>query len=245
MAEAQILEKDHVLVIDDDVKLCAMLQNYLSRHGWQVTSAHTGATGMEAARRVRAELVVLDVMLPDFDGFEVLRRLQREMNPHVLLLTARGEEIDRIVGLEMGADDYLPKPFNPRELLARMHAVVRRARAVPRADMAASEATPGFSIDAPNRRVMFHDRLIDLTDVEYLLLRVFLDHPGEVLNREMLCMEALQRPHRAYDRSLDMHVSRLRKKLEAHPLFSGGVIAIRSSGYLFSPSIPEARLGEV
>jgi len=244
MTEAQTVEKDRVLVIDDDVKLCAMLRDYLTRHGWDVTSAHTGASGIEAARKVRAELIVLDVMLPDFDGFEVLRRLQREMNPHVLLLTARGEEIDRIVGLEMGADDYLPKPFNPRELLARMRAVVRRAHVVPRADLPVGEATPGFSIDASNRQVTFHDRLIDLTDVEYLLLCVFLAHPGEVLTREALCMEALQRPHRAYDRSLDMHVSRLRKKLEAFPLFSGGLIAIRSSGYLFSPSMPAARIGE-
>jgi len=245
MTEAQTVEQDRVLVIDDDVKLCAMLRDYLSRHGWDVTSAHTGASGMEAARKVRAELVVLDVMLPDFDGFEVLRRLQREMNPRVLLLTARGEEIDRIVGLEMGADDYLPKPFNPRELLARMRAVVRRAHVVPRAGLTAEESTPGFSIDASNRQVTFHDRLIDLTDVEYLLLRVFLAHPGEVLNREVLCIEALQRPHRAYDRSLDMHVSRLRKKLEAFSLFTGGLIAIRSSGYLFSPSMPAARIGEV
>jgi two-component system response regulator CpxR len=244
MVEEQPIVKDRVLVIDDDVKLCAMLREYLTRHGWEVTAAHTGATGLEAAHKVGAELVVLDVMLPDFDGFEVLRRLKREMNPHVLLLTARGEEIDRIVGLEMGADDYLPKPFNPRELLARMRAVVRRAHVVPRADMPAGEVIPGFSVDTLNRCVMFHDRIIDLTDVEFLLLRLFLAHPGEVLNRDALCMEALQRPHRAYDRSLDMHVSRLRKKLEAHPLFSGGLIAIRSSGYLFSPSMPEARVGE-
>ena len=174
MAEEQPIEKDRVLVIDDDVKLCAMLGEYLTRHGWEVTAAHTGATGLEAARKVRAELVVLDIMLPDFDGFEVLRRLQREMNPHVLLLTARGEEIDRIVGLEMGADDYLPKPFNPRELLARMRAVVRRAHVVPRAEMPAGEVIPGFSVDTLNRCVMFHDRMIDLTDVEFLLLRLFL-----------------------------------------------------------------------
>ena len=243
MAESHTVEKDRVLVIDDDVKLCAMLQDYLTRHGWNVTCAHTGATGMEAARRARAELVVLDVMLPDFDGFEVLRRLQREINPHVLLLTACGEEIDRIVGLEMGADDYLPKPFNPRELLARMRAVVRRAHVGPRADMPAEEAGRDFSIDVPNRQVTFRDRLLDLTDVEYLLLCVFLAHPGEVLNRDVLCSEALQRPHRAYDRSLDMHVSRLRKKLESLPLFKGGLIAVRSSGYLFSPSMPEARVG--
>ncbi|AFL88333.1 response regulator with CheY-like receiver domain and winged-helix DNA-binding domain [Terriglobus roseus DSM 18391] len=244
MTEAQTIQKDRVLVIDDDVKLCSMLRDYLTRHGWDVTAAHTGASGMEAARRVRAELVVLDVMLPDFDGFEVLRRLQREMNPHVLLLTARGEEIDRIVGLEMGADDYLPKPFNPRELLARMRAVVRRAHVVPRADMPAAEATPGFAIDPLHRQITFHGRSIDLTDVEYLLLRIFLSHPGEVLNREVLCIEALERPHRAYDRSVDMHVSRLRKKLEVFPLFTGGLIAIRSTGYLFSPSMPVARMEE-
>ena len=241
MSEVQTVDRDRVLVIDDDVRLCKMLDDYLTRHGWEVTTAHTGASGMEAARLVRAELVILDIMLPDFDGFEVLGRLQREMNPHVLMLTARGEEIDRIVGLEMGADDYLPKPFNARELLARMRAVIRRAHVLPRAGLPSGEATPGFSIDASNRHIRFYDRSIDLTDVEYLLLRIFLAHPGDVLNRDTLCMEALQRPHRAYDRSLDMHVSRLRKKLEALPDFRGGLIAIRSNGYLFSPSIPEAR----
>jgi len=240
MAELPTTGKERVLVIDDDVKLCAMLQDYLSRHGWDVTTAHTGMSGMEAARVCRTHLIVLDIMLPDFDGFEVLRRLQREFNPHVLLLTARGEDVDRIVGLEMGADDYLPKPFNPRELLARMRAVLRRSRVIPCIEMLKGDATPGFSIDSPNRQISFHTRMIDLTDVEYLLLRIFLAHPGEVLNRDVLCMEALQRPYRAYDRSLDMHVSRLRKKLEALSGFSGGLIAVRNSGYLFSPSMPEA-----
>jgi two-component system response regulator CpxR len=242
--DTQTASKERVLLIDDDVELCSMLQDYLTRHGWEVTAVHSGLTGMEAAKTMHADLIVLDVMLPDLDGFEVLRRLQHEMNPRVLLLTARGEEIDRIVGLEMGADDYLPKPFNPRELLARMRAVIRRSHIVHRWESGVTESLADFSIDSPNRQIMFRNQLIDLTDVEYLLLRLFLAHPGEVLNRDMLCMEALQRPHRAYDRSLDMHVSRLRKKLEALPKFNGGLIAVRSSGYLFSPSRQAARLEE-
>ncbi|HEX3436388.1 MAG TPA: response regulator transcription factor [Pseudacidobacterium sp.] len=242
--DTQTANKERVLLIDDDVELCSMLQDYLTRHGWEVTAVHNGLAGMEAAKALHADLIVLDVMLPDLDGFEVLRRLQHEMNPRVLLLTARGEEIDRIVGLEMGADDYLPKPFNPRELLARMRAVIRRSHIVRHSKTSTAEPLADFSIDVPNRQIMFKDQLIDLTDVEYLLLRLFLAHPGEVLNRDMLSMEALQRPHRAYDRSLDMHVSRLRKKLDALPRFNGGLIAVRSSGYLFSLSRQAARMEE-
>ncbi|WP_263418090.1 response regulator transcription factor [Terriglobus albidus] len=239
MIETPHAGTEHVLVIDDDVELCSMLEDFLSRHGWQVSTVHTGQKGMDAARTMHADLVVLDVMLPDFDGFEVLRRLQREMPIRVLLLTARGEEIDRIVGLELGADDYLPKPFNPRELLARMRAVMRRSTIMPRTDLPADTSSAGFSVDSPNRQIRFKGRLLELTDVEYLLLRLLLAHPGEVLSRDALCLEALQRPHRAYDRSLDMHVSRLRKKLEALPSFHGALIAVRSSGYRFSPSLPE------
>ena len=241
MEPTQGTAKDRVLVIDDDAKLCAMLKDYLTRHGWEVTAAHTGAAGLDAARKTKADLVILDVMLPDVDGFEVLRRLQRESDSHVLLLTARGEDVDRIVGLEMGADDYLPKPFNARELLARMRAVIRRSQPAPRTEPAALDQSAGFTIDGLNRQIRFHDLLLDLTDVEFLLLRVFLAHPGEVLNRDMLSMEALQRPQHAYDRSLDMHVSRLRKKLEAIPAFTGGLIGVRSSGYLFSPALPSPR----
>ncbi|WP_263418092.1 response regulator transcription factor [Terriglobus albidus] len=238
MIETPLAGTERVLVIDDDVELCSMLEDFLSRHGWQVSTVHNGQTGMDAARRFHADLIVLDVMLPDFDGFEVLRRLQREMPTRVLLLTARGEEIDRIVGLELGADDYLPKPFNPRELLARMRAVMRRSTIMPRSELAEGVSSVGFSVDSPNRQIRFKGRLLDLTDVEYLLLRMLLAHPAEVLSRDELCLEALQRPYRAYDRSLDMHVSRLRKKLEALPSFHGGLIAVRSSGYRFSPDIP-------
>jgi len=239
MIESSLAESERVLVIDDDVELCSMLSDYLSRFGWQVFAVHSGQSGMDAARTMNVDLIILDVMLPDFDGFEVLRRLQREVRSRVLLLTARGEEIDRIVGLELGADDYLPKPFNPRELLARMRAVMRRSTIVPRSDLPAGESSAGFSVDAPNRQIRFKGRLLELTDVEYLLLRLLLAQPGEVLSRDTLCLEALQRPHRAYDRSLDMHVSRLRKKLEALPSFTGALIAVRSSGYRFSPSLPD------
>jgi len=180
-------------------------------------------------------VIVLDVMLPDFDGFEVLRRLQREMTTHVLMLTARGEEIDRIVGLELGADDYLPKPFNPRELLARMRAVVRRSTL-----SEANMPTPGFTLDSRNRQVSFDGTPLELTDIEYMLLQLFLSHPGEVLSRELLAEEALERPHRSFDRSLDMHVSRLRRKFEQLPGFHGAIRTVRSSGYMLVQT-PEIR----
>lgn len=218
---------ESVLVIDDDVELCAMLRDYLSRHGWHVTVAHSGSRGLTAAREIRPDLIVLDVMLPDIDGFETLRRIQRELPAHVLLLTARGEEVDRIVGLEMGADDYLPKPFNPRELLARMRAVVRRTTV-----STSLGSNFGLSLNVQNREVVYAGAPLDLTDIEYMLMRNFLTHPGEILSREVLAKEALERPYHPFDRSLDMHVSRLRRKLELLTGFRGAIRTIRNNGYM-------------
>ncbi|MFT4113248.1 response regulator transcription factor [Silvibacterium sp.] len=229
-------ELEHVLLIDDDVELCRMLQDYLSRHGWEVSMAHRGSSGLAAALEMRHGLIVLDVMLPDFDGFELLRRLRREADVYVLLLTARGEEIDRIVGLELGADDYLPKPFNPRELLARMRAIVRRGTRTGNNGEPSRESQPaiaGFTVDHAVRSVRFGEQPLELTDLEFDLLHQFLTHPGEVLNREQLVERVLERPFRPLDRSLDMLVSRLRRKLETLPGFSGGIKAVRSNGYLF------------
>ncbi|GGH05617.1 response regulator transcription factor [Silvibacterium dinghuense] len=228
-------ELDTVLLIDDDVELCRMLQDYLSRHGWSVSMAHRGSSGLTAALEMRHGLIVLDVMLPDFDGFELLRRLRHsaDADVYVLLLTARGEEIDRIVGLELGADDYLPKPFNPRELLARMRAIVRRGAPRSTSSEEPHAPTASFTIDHAVRTIRYADQALELTDLEFDLLHHFLTHPSEVLNREQLVERILERPYRPLDRSLDMLVSRLRRKLEALPGFSGGIKAVRSNGYLF------------
>ena len=220
-------EQESVLLVDDDTELCTMLDSYLSRHGWKVTSAHNGADGIRAAQSISPGLIILDGMLPDMDGFDVLRRIRATDNVPVLLLTARGEEIDRIVGLEMGADDYLGKPFNPRELLARMRAIHRRA--APREDADAS--APDFVINDSKREISFRTAPIVLTDIEYRLLATLLRR-ADVVDRDELTRQAFDRESRPFDRSLDMHVSRLRRKLDQLEGFQGTVKSIRNSGYL-------------
>ncbi len=224
------------LLIDDDVALCEMLQEYLGKHGWNVRTAHSGTSGIQEAQQSPVDLIVLDVMLPDLDGYEVLRRLQPTVRSGVLMLTARGEEIDRIVGLEMGADDYLAKPFNPRELLARMRAIARRSsRSEGTARTGERFAVAGFNVDPASRAISFRSVPIDLTDLEFTLLQLFLKRPFQVIGREEICEQVFERPFRPTDRSPDMLVSRLRRKLEALEGFCGSIKAVRSSGYLFAP----------
>ncbi|MDE1176341.1 MAG: response regulator transcription factor [Edaphobacter sp.] len=224
--------REHVLLIDDDVKLCEMLRGYLSRNGWSVSVAHTGEGGIRALRGQATDLIVLDMMLPDIDGFEVMRRVHRDSDVKVLLLTARGEEIDRIIGLEMGADDYLGKPFNPRELMARMRAVLRRSS--PRETPKGGSLVVGdFAADTIKREIAFQDRPIALTDGEYILLLVLLQHAEEVVDRNELFDRTLGRKPRAFDRSLDMLMLRLRRKLDGLRGFTGEIKTVRSSGYIF------------
>src|SRR5579875_2646182 len=156
-----------VLLIDDDTELCSMLQDYLGRHGWKVTARHSGQAGLKSALEDTYGIILLDVMLPDIDGFEVLRRLRAQSAIHVLLLTARGDDVDRIVGLELGADDYLPKPFNPRELVARMRAILRRASQLETLPTA-RRVVAGFSVDFNLRIISFGRQTLDLTDIEFL-----------------------------------------------------------------------------
>ena len=216
-----------------------MLQDYLGRHGWAVVSRHSGGTGLKAALEGTYRLILLDVMLPDLDGFEVLRRLRQQSDVNVLLLTARGDDVDRIVGLELGADDYLPKPFNPRELVARMRAITRRGSQSDTRSGLKRTLVAGFAIDSQTREIAYGSQRLDLTDIEYRLLGKLLEKPYEIVSREELVEQILERPFRPLDRSIDMHISRLRRKLEALPDFEGGIRAIRSSGYMFSASVPE------
>lgn len=218
-----------VLLVDDDLELCTMLDSYLTRHGWKVTTVHNGHDGIAAAHSLTPGLIILDGMLPDMDGFDVLRRIRAEDKVPVLLLTARGEEIDRIVGLEMGADDYIGKPFNPRELLARMRAISRRTV---RDESSAEANEPDFTINEARREVFFRRKLVELTDIEYRILSTLLRNAPQVVDREDLTEKAFDRPSRPFDRSLDMHISRLRKKLETLDGFEGTVKSIRNSGYL-------------
>ena len=233
---------EQVLLIDDDIELCSMLQDYLARHGFKVTAEHHGELGLHRALKESFDIVLLDVMLPGIDGFEVLRRLRTSSQVSVLLLTARGEDIDRIVGLEIGADDYLPKPFNPRELLARIRAILRRSQGL----RPTAEAKPGIrhlsvagiEFDAGARTAVCNDVTLDLTNVEFELLGALMDAPGQILTREHLTELVLDRQFNPFDRSLDMHVSRLRRKLDEAASLGDQIKTIRSLGYLLA--IPAA-----
>jgi DNA-binding response OmpR family regulator len=228
---------EEVLLIDDDVELCSMLTDYLGRYGFHVTAVHRGDTGLEEALAKPYALILLDVMLPGLDGFEVLKRIRAASSINVLLLTARGEDVDRIVGLEIGADDYLPKPFNPRELLARMRAVLRRSSS---SDNKKEESpvlrVAGLELDPAARTVLQHGRKIDLTDVEFGLLEALMHSPGKVISREELAENVLGRKFHPFDRSLDMHVSRMRKKLSENENSDDLVKTIRGVGYQLAVS---------
>jgi DNA-binding response OmpR family regulator len=227
-----------ILIIDDDVEFCAMLRDYLLSHDIKLDAEYHGDTGLAALRAHPYNMILLDVMLPDIDGFEILNRLRRFSQLSVLLLSAQGSEANRIAGLDEGADDYLPKPFNPRELVARIHAILRRSehRSPDRQmDTPAVEHSSGFSFNALARQAFYRGNRLPLTDVEFALLNIFLDSPGRILEREDLVIRVFQRPFNPLDRSLDMHISRLRRKLAVIEEFSDPIKTIRSSGYLFSP----------
>lgn len=220
---------EEILLIDDDVELCSMLTEYLGKNGFRVKAAHRGDTGLKAAQQRPWSLILLDVMLPGIDGFEVLKRIRAESSVNVLLLTARGDDVDRIVGLEIGADDYLPKPFNPRELLARMRAVLRRNTPSATAQLAVLRVRE-FELDPAARKALKAGKRLDLTDVEFGLLEALMRSPGKVVSREELSQSVLGRNFDPFDRSLDMHVSRLRKKL-SHGTEEDQVKTIRGVGY--------------
>lgn len=221
---------EDVLLIDDDVELCSMLTEYLGKNGFQVKTAHRGDTGLHAAQQRQWSLILLDVMLPGMDGFEVLKRIRLESQVNVLLLTARGEDVDRIVGLEIGADDYLPKPFNPRELLARMRAILRR-NGGPVARESTVLRVQNLELDTAARKVLQNGKRLELTDVEFGLLEALMRSPGKVVSREELSEAVLGRKFDPFDRSLDMHVSRLRRKMSPDKDQDDQVKTIRGTGY--------------
>lgn len=221
---------DEILLIDDDVELCSMLTEYLGKNGFRVRTAHRGDTGLKAALQRPWPLILLDVMLPGMDGFEVLKRIRAESRVNVLLLTARGEDVDRIVGLEIGADDYVPKPFNPRELLARMRAVLRRT-APDTTIQPESLRVDELELDTAARKALRAEKNLDLTDIEFGLLEALMRSAGKVVDREELSQSVLGREFDPFDRSLDMHVSRLRRKLSDAGAPTDQVKTIRGVGY--------------
>jgi two-component system, OmpR family, response regulator CpxR len=225
----------HLLIVDDDVKLCKLLTEYLGANGFVVHAVHDGEEGVRGALSGDYGVVILDVMLPPSDGFEVLRRIRAQSAVPVLMLTARGDDVDRIVGLEMGADDYLPKPFNARELLARVHAILRRARGGEATTRAGERLSVGdLELDVAARFVRCGKQRINLTETEALLLEMLLRDAGSVVDRDELARKALGRRFTPLDRSVDMHVSNLRRKLEATPEGADRIKAVRGLGYMYA-----------
>lgn len=226
---------DRILIIDDDVELCGLVTEYLAPEGFQVEAVHHGNRGLERALSGEHALVVLDVMLPNLNGFEVLRRIRDRSRVPVLLLTARGEDVDRIVGLEIGADDYLPKPFNPRELVARIRAILRRTRAE-KTGLPPEEIlrVADIELDPGTRTVLQNGRPVELTSVEFNLLHALLREAGRVVPRERLVDIVLSRKFSPFDRSIDMHVSKIRKKLGDSEGGTDHIKTVRGVGYIFA-----------
>ena len=234
---------NRLLIVDDDHALVNLLKRFLEGEGFQVDAAYDHASGLVAALAGDHELIVLDVMLPGGSGFELLKAVRRESAIPVLLLTARGEAIDRILGLEIGADDYLAKPFDPRELVARIRAIFRRTREPAPADTRSEHEevlTVGdIRMFIGSRTVTCADKPVDLTSVEFNVLELLLRHAGSVVTREQIAEAALGRPLNVFDRSVDVHVSRVRRKLS---VVHGGddlIRPIRGMGYFLAAGTPE------
>lgn len=228
---------DRILIIDDDVEMCSMLKEYLESEGLETEVVHEGTAGLKRALSDQHDLVVLDVMLPGISGLEVLRQLRSESTSRVVLLTARGEEVDRIVGLEVGADDYVSKPFSPRELLARIRAILRRPVTDPQGKRAVPRTAPiqlnDIEMDFGTRTVRRNGRPIILTAVEFNLLELLLRSAGRVVTREQVAELVLGRNLNSFDRSIDVHVSKLRRKLGNLPSGEERIRSIRSVGYMY------------
>ncbi len=223
-----------VLIIDDDRKLCRLIRDYLSPMGYSVEAVHSGPEGVERATAETWQAVILDLMLPGMDGFEVLKRIRARSEVPVLMLTARGDEADRIVGLEIGADDYLPKTFSTRELLARLRAVTRRStRSTPSEESAPEEIRVGSIRILPDtRKALLNDTPVDLTPVEFDLLTSLARAKGRVRSREALLEEIRDRNYDVFDRSIDVHISALRRKLDDDPKEPRFIRTYRGAGYM-------------
>lgn len=221
-----------ILIIDDDTELCELLAEFLSLEGFSVQARHNGEQALAHCRDHSYDAIVLDIMLPGLQGLDVLRGLRAFTRTPVLMLTARGEDTDRIVGLELGADDYLPKPCNPRELAARLRAILRRTRME---DSPASELQVGqLHLDSSQRQASYGGTPMTLTSAEFNVLHSLLARAGQVVDKDTLCQEALGRPLSAYDRSIDVHVSKIRRKLAD----CGGdnlILSVRGAGYQYAP----------
>lgn len=221
-----------LLVIDDDTELTALLDEYLSAQGYRLTIAHDGGQGLQLATGPEHyDLILLDVMLPGMDGFEVLKQLRRTHLTPVLMLTARGDDFDRIFGLELGADDYLPKPFNPRELSARVKAIVRRMELLPASSAQQPLRVDDLVLEPAIQQAAYKGQVLDLTGTEFAMLQLFMANAGRLVSKQDLSEKVLGRKLSPFDRSIDMHVSNLRKKLQAGCAHER-IKTLRGAGYL-------------
>ena len=221
---------EHILIADDDVELCALLQEYLEQEGFTVHLAHGGELALNRARDTRLNALVLDIMMPAMNGIDVLKTLRQESSLPVVMLTARGDDLDRILGLELGADDYLPKPCNPRELVARLRAVLRRSQGQA---LTAVIRVDDLEIDSGAREAKREGQRLDLTSTEFSVLRLLLQHAGSPVDKRELYLAALGREPVRYDRSIDMHVSNLRRKLGPSKEGAGRIETVRGIGYQY------------
>jgi DNA-binding response OmpR family regulator len=221
----------HILIIDDDSRLAAMVSDYLGGAGFRVTSSGTAFDGQQRLKRESFDAVILDLMLPDADGLEVCRRIRQTSEVPILMLTARGDAMDRVVGLEIGADDYLPKPFEPRELLARLRAILRRKSGAAPADV---QRYGRLEIDRGGRRVTIDGEEKPLTSYQFALLDALAAHAGRVMSRDALMDLTKGETLEAFDRSVDVHVSRIRAAIEDDPKKPRRIITVRGAGYVFA-----------
>ncbi|CAM4047295.1 response regulator [Vibrio neonatus] len=221
----------HILLVDDDTELTALLEDILTYEGFTVSQANNGLEGL-AAINDSIDLILLDIMMPKMSGMEMLKHLREKWQTPVLFLTAKGEEVDRVIGLELGADDFLPKPFSDRELLARIRAILRRTQGN-QSPQTNNTTTNDIELNIGAQEAYCQDRLLDLTSTEFALLELFLRHPGSVLTKESISVEVLGKRLAAFDRAVDMHVSNLRKKLPEREDGKPRIKTLRGKGYLF------------
>ena len=226
-----------VLLVDDDEKLLKLVKEYLEGYGFQVLTLPDGSAVMETIAAKSPDMVILDIMLPGKDGLAVLKEVRTEHAVPVIMLTAKGEDADRIVGLELGADDYLPKPFNPRELLARVRAVLRRPPHLDemeaREDKAKLIKVGGMILNMAKQTLMVDDKEVELSSTEYKVLEALMKHPNVVMTRDQLMTLARGRDFMAFDRSIDVHISKLRAKLKPFPKYGKSIKTVWGTGYMF------------
>ncbi|WNC68428.1 response regulator transcription factor [Thalassotalea nanhaiensis] len=222
----------HLLLIDDDQELVELLTEFLTSEGFRVSSALDGISGLEKAKTEQYSLILLDVMLPGLNGFELLKALGDKHHTPILMLTAKGDDTDRVLGLELGADDYLPKPYNPSELLARIKAILRRIDIIQNKDKAVTLEHNNVLVKGASREVFCHDQLVLLTGTEFEMLHLLMENLDTIVSKEQLSEQILGRSLCAYDRSIDMHISNIRKKLQSHAQLDK-IKTIRGVGYVF------------